>query len=351
MNVKLICLSLPPCQSLYRRIFPANAKMPNVLIIGAAGYIGQAVAHALTSSGKHTVYGLARTPEKANFLSSMEVIPVMGSIQDDAAYLTLIRTAPIDVVIDVAAAYTDSQMVLSSLLKAGAERVSLASASGIASPKLGFIYCSGMWVHGDSQVRVNDLTPVGVMHAPAQPASVVQWRPRLEQEIISADTQEVLDTMVLRPALVYGRSGGIWSVFLKPIHDAARSTASAATVMADPAARPPLVHVDDVGKAFLAAVGKLPLLAGTGVYPVFDLVTSQENLKDILQAAARELGFGGKLELIGPGDDAFMQAMNTSINASSARAVDILGWAPTRVGMIQAIEAFTRAWQAGLGGT
>src|SRR4030095_2619440 len=120
---------------------------------------------------------------------------------------------------------------------------------------------------------------------------------------------KVLDTMVLRPALVYGRSGGIWSVFLKPIHDAARSTATVATVMANPAPRPALLHVDDVGKGFLAAVRKLPLLAGTGVYPIFDLVTSQENLNDILQAAAIELGYGGNLELVGPGEDAFMDAM------------------------------------------
>ena len=274
----------------------------------------------------------------------------MGSIHDSAAYLSLIRCAPIDLVIDVAAADSDSYVVLSSLLKAGLERLSLATASGIASPKLGFIYCSGIWVHGDSDVRVNDLAPVGVMHAPAQPPAMIDWRPRLEQEIISGETQNVLDTMVLRPALVYGRAGTSWNAFLKPIHDAVKDGADTATVAADPATRPALVHVDDVAKGFLAAVGKLPLLAGTGVYPIFDLVTSQESLLDILRAAARELRFKGKLELVGPGDDAFMQAMNTSVNASSARAIELLGWAPTRIGMVQVMEAFARAWEAGQGG-
>jgi nucleoside-diphosphate-sugar epimerase len=324
--------------------------MPNVLILGAAGYIGQAVAYALTSSGNHVVYGLARTPEKAKFLASMEVIPVMGSIHDSTAYVSLIRTAPIDLVIDIAAAYSDSYVVLSSLLKAGLERLSLAAASGIASSKLGFIYCSGIWVHGDSDVRVNDLTPVGVMHAPAQPPALMGWRPRLEQEIISGETQKVLDTMVVRSALVYGRAGTSWNVFLKPIQDAVKSGAATATVGADPVARPALVHVDDVGKGFLAAVGKLPLLAGTGVYPIFDLVTSQESLLDILKAAARELRFNGKLELVGPGDDTYLQAMNTSVNASSARAKELLGWEPTRIGMVRVMEAFARAWEAGQGG-
>jgi nucleoside-diphosphate-sugar epimerase len=325
--------------------------MPNVLIVGATGYIGQAVAHALISSGNHIVYGLARTPKKAKFLSSMEVIPVMGTIHDSTAYLNLIRTAPIDLVIDVAAAYADSYVVLSSLQKAGLERLSLAAASGIASPKLGFIYCSSIWVHGDSDVRVNDLVPVGVMHAPAQAPAVVDWRPRLEQEIISKETQNVLNTMVLRPALVYGRAGASWNAFFKPIHNAMKNGASTATVAADPSARPALVHVDDVGKGFLAAVGKLSLLAGTGVYPIFDLVTSQENVKDILLAAARELGFKGRLELVGPGDDPSMQAMNTSVNASSARAIELLGWRPTRIGMVQVMEAFAKAWEAGHGQT
>jgi len=157
----------------------------------------------------------------------------------------------------------------------------------------------------------------------------------------------VLDTMVLRPGLVYGRAGGSWTAFLKPIHDAVKNGADAATVAADPMARLALVHVDDVGKGFLAAVGKLPLLAGTGVYPIFDLVTSQENLLDILRAAARELRFKGKLELVGPGDNAFMQAMNISVNTSSARAIELLGWTPAKIGMVQVMETLARAWEAG----
>ena len=125
-------MSLPPFSAFsISATFLSRIKMPNVLVLGAAGYIGRAVAHALTSSGKHTVYGLARTPEKAKFLSSMEVIPVMGSINDSIAYLELIRTTPIDLIIDVAAAFTDSHIVLTSLLKAGLERLSLAAASGV----------------------------------------------------------------------------------------------------------------------------------------------------------------------------------------------------------------------------
>ncbi|OCL05739.1 NAD(P)-binding protein, partial [Glonium stellatum] len=72
--------------------------MSKVLIIGATGYIGRALALALLRTGNHTVYGLARTPRKAADLASLEIIPVLGSVADPAAYLALIATAHIDTV-------------------------------------------------------------------------------------------------------------------------------------------------------------------------------------------------------------------------------------------------------------
>lgn len=319
--------------------------MPNVLILGATGYIGQAAAHSLTSSGNHTVYGLARTPEKAKFLASIEVIPVIGSISDSAAYLSLIHSAPIDIVLDVAGAFSDSKYVLEDLKRAGRDRLDRAKAAGVRSPKLGYIYGSGIWVHGSSAARVTDLSPVGVPHAPAQPPAIVAWRPKLEQEVLAAS--DVLDTMVVRPALVYGRSGTIWNSFFGPILHAVQSGAQSASIAADAASRPALIHVDDVASGYRAAVERLSLIAGTSVYPIFDLVTSQESLKEILGAAAEEMGFKGRLELVGPGEDAFMRAMNTSVNARSERAVQLLGWVPKRVGFVQGMEAFMKAWEAG----
>lgn len=41
--------------------------------------------------------------------------------------------------------------------------------------------------------------------------------------------------------------------------------------------RPGLIHVDDTAKAFVRAIEKVHIVPGTGVYPVFDLVTSQES--------------------------------------------------------------------------
>jgi nucleoside-diphosphate-sugar epimerase len=324
--------------------------MVNVLVIGATGYIGEALCHSLLSSGDHRVYGLARTPEKANQLASQEVIPILGSITNNAAFLTAIDTFHINIVVDVSGANHESHTLLASLIAIGQARLNAAAAADIRIPKLGFIYTSGTWVHGSSNDPVNDLTPVGVPAAPNQPAEITSWRPALEQEIIAASS--VLDTMVIRPALVYGRSSRIWSSLFDPLYTASNSSTPppSVSIAAEPGSRPGLIHVDDVASGLHAAVDKLPLISGTGVYPIFDLVTSQESMRDILEAVGRKLGFEGEVKLVGTGEDLFDKARSTSFNGDSGRARRILGWEPKRRGFVGGMGVFVKAWVAGLQG-
>ena len=317
--------------------------MPNILVIGATGYIGQALVSALVRSGNHTVYGLARSGEKAKFLTSLEVIPVEGSIKEPAKYLELIHSAPIDIVVDVAAAYGDSKIVLEDLRQAGKERLDRAAAAGVKSPKLGFIYGSGMWVHGDAGgAPVSDLCPVGASFSLGKAPTIVAWRPAFEQEVIAAT--DYLDTMVIRPAAVYGRDGALWATVYGPIMGAITKGEKELAIPFEPQAKSALVHIDDVATGFQCAVEKLPLIAGTSVYPIFDLVTSMESLQDIAEAAAKALGFGGPIKLVGAGDNLFMQAISTTINATSSRAMQILGWEPKRFGFVRSMETVARAW-------
>ncbi len=320
--------------------------MPNILILGATGYIGSAVASSLVRSGSHTIYGLARTPQKASQLATQEIHPVLGSVDDSAAYLSLVRSVPIDVVIDASGAMAAGSKILSDLRTVAKERLDQAAAAGIKVSKLGFVYTSGIWVHGSSPHPVTDLTPVGVAHAPSQPPKIVAWRPKLEQEIIGAPE---LDAVVIRPGLVYGRAGALWDAFLGPIAQAMKVGEKVLELKAETEGRPALIHVDDVATGIHAAVDKLPLLAGTGVYPVFDLVTSQESMREIFEAAARSLGYKGEVKLVGAGEDLFMQALSTTINASGSRAQELLGWKPRRIGFVKEMETFVKAWAAGQG--
>ncbi|KAN0117768.1 NAD(P)-binding protein [Hyaloscypha variabilis] len=325
--------------------------MPNILIIGATGYVGTALSQSLLRSGNHRIYGLARSPSKALSLSATEVTPILSTSPStlNSTLTTAISTHHIDIIIDVSGANQESASLLALVKQIGAARLEKAAQDGVTVvPKLGFIYCSGTWVHGSSNEIVNDLMPVGTKDSPTPPAELVAWRCELEREVLSA--RDVLDVMVVRPALVYGRSCAIWTGLFEPLFQAAKAgSGEVVKVAADEESRPGLVHVDDVAAGFHAAVDKLPIISGTGVYPVFDLQTSQESMRDILGAAAREMGFVGKVELAGAGEDLFAKAMCTTGNCSSGRAKTILGWTPRREGFVEGMGVFVKSWEASRG--
>ena len=56
-----------------------------IFVTGASGYIGSAVAGALSRAG-HQVFGLVRTAEKARAAEAREIAPVLGALQDTAAW-------------------------------------------------------------------------------------------------------------------------------------------------------------------------------------------------------------------------------------------------------------------------
>lgn len=115
--------------------------MVNILVIGATGYLGQALTQSLIRSGSHRVYGLARNSEKARTLSRDEVIPILGSISDNTTFLKALDSYQINIVVDVAGAHQESHSLIAELKKVGAARLEAAKSAGISIPKLGFIYC------------------------------------------------------------------------------------------------------------------------------------------------------------------------------------------------------------------
>ncbi|KAG0646562.1 hypothetical protein D0Z07_7583 [Hyphodiscus hymeniophilus] len=231
--------------------------MPNILVLGATGYIGSALCSALTRSGSHTVYGIARTPLSARTLSRAEVVPIVGSFSEKTGFLALINsTTPIDIVLNCAEAPSEVQTLLDDIKVLGQQRLDSARKAGVRTPKLGYIYVSGSWVHGSSDEPTNDLAPVAVPYARDQSAKLVAWRAVHEQAVLAAS--DVLGVMIVRPALVYGRAGNIWTGLFAPILAARNAGEKVVEITADLKSRPGLVHVDDVASGLRAAVEQLP---------------------------------------------------------------------------------------------
>jgi nucleoside-diphosphate-sugar epimerase len=161
-----------------------------VFLTGATGYIGSAVAEALQKAG-HKVTGLARTDEKSKQLEARGVRACLGDLLKPETVAAparaaegVIHTASTN---DANAAQADATVV----------RAILKTLEGTGKP---FVYTSGVWVLGSTGDKVAD------EHTPVNPTPLVAHRPAIEQEVLAYKDRGVR-TIVIRPALVYGRGG------------------------------------------------------------------------------------------------------------------------------------------------
>ncbi|KAK2608639.1 hypothetical protein QQS21_002868 [Conoideocrella luteorostrata] len=330
--------------------------MPRILVLGATGYLGTQITKALHQTGHHTVYGSTRSPSSARNLVRDEIIPIIlnDPANEPQPFIDAVHTNRIDVVIDATSAKGDSSKIIETVAQVGKERAQSYERQGIGSgPKLGYLYISGFWVHGETATEASDLDPVGLPTSQADPIDLVKWRPEIERQALA--TRPWLDVMILRPALTYGRASTIWAALFKPIFSAVKEGKQVAQLPVTLSARTSLVHVDDVAAAVSSAVTKLPLLAGSGTYPVFNLSSSIENMRDILEAfaASTNARYGStaalQLDFVGPGDNLLFAALGSSVQVSSSRANQYLNWEPRRIGLVRRMDIFAQAWEAGHG--
>ncbi|KAL2067231.1 hypothetical protein VTL71DRAFT_1655 [Oculimacula yallundae] len=317
--------------------------MVNVLVIGAGLPMGKALAFSLTRSGDHRVYAFVSTVAAAIDCERIEITPILCNSRGDFLAQALCLYA-INVVVDVRHNDEEAYNLLELLKAHRAGRLAERATSGHRIPKLGFIFVGSTLVHGSSTLALNDLAPTGTFISPSPPTPSLSERPTLEKTVL--DSSDALDVMIIRPALVYGRSSPVWSHFFQAIHDAASRNMAQVQIPAFPTSRLALIHEDDAVTGIHAAIDKLPLISGTGVYPVFDLVTSQEGISEILYAAAAILGFRGHMEMSGCGEDPIAWSLCCSGNLSSGRAKQLLGWEPKRAGFVQAMDLYVKAWLA-----
>lgn len=322
--------------------------MTKVLIIGATGYVGRTVADALVRSGQHQVWGVTRNADRAKALALGEIRPIIADdpFNKPGAWIEAIRDNHIDVVVDVSPASRDQEKAFALVKALGAERIEADNAPGgwgAKGPKLGYVFTSGTWMYGNRVKQVNELDNIGV-ESGHSPASVVSWRPALDKSILAA--RDVLDVAIVRPALIYGRESTIWSSFFLPLLEAGRQgSTETLDVPLDADSLPALVHIDDVASGFQLAIEKLSLLNSGSVFPIFDLVTSQESMAAIFQRLAATWGVTGGVRLTGAGGNMLSEAMSTSTKASNGRARQLLGWEPRKLeGMVGGMELHAAAF-------
>ena len=287
-----------------------------VLLTGATGYIGSAVADALREHG-HEVTGLARSDEAVRKIESQGMQAWRGDLHDAAHIAAAARSA--DAIIHAAstndpdAPQTDKQTV----------KAIIGAIEGTNKP---FIYTSGVWVMGNTGERVVD------EDSPIDPTPLVAWRPAVEQLVLQAATHGVR-AIVIRPAMVYGRGGGMVTNFIK----SARQQ-GAARYIGTGENRWSLVHVDDLADLYVRALEQAP--AGT---LLFAASGPAMRVREIAELAGRTAGAGGRTESwplneaqaqLGP----FADALALDQQISGARAQELLQWSPQAPSLREELE-------------
>lgn len=285
-----------------------------VLLTGATGYIGSAVAEKLKDAG-HEVLALARSDAAHERLAGRGYSPVRGDMTDADGVAALARDA--DAVVHAA----NTQDAANAAADAALTTAVLRALEGTGKP---FVYTSGVWTVGGTGDGYADeaWTPNSI--------PLVAWRVPIEATVLAAAAQNVR-SVVIRPVIVYGRGGGIPAMFVEE----ARSR-GAVRVVDDGRQEWPFVHVDDLADLYVRALdapaGTL-LHGGSGTsYP----------LRDVAVAASVAGGADGKmaswtLDEARKEFGGFADALALHQRISGARARELLGWAPKRASLIEDI--------------
>ncbi len=295
----------------------------NVFITGATGYIGFSVAQAFRRAG-HQVWGLTRSTVKAAALEQQEIRPVMGSLQQPASYKAAAERCT--VLIHCAADY---QHDWAAVERETIETLLAASQRGLQPKTL--VYTSGSWVYGDTHGRIVDETTAPVQFV------IGAHRPDIEQLVLHADVRG----LVMRPAMVYGKRGGMTGVWFA---EAARD--KALNIPGTGRNHMSMVHVEDLAQGYVRAVESQ---AKGEIFNFAD--RSRSTLRDLATVAARAAGFTGQVQFMPlslaakrMGLDAEAYSLDVLVNADKAQRV--LGWEPKHYQFIDEAETYFKAWQA-----
>ncbi|WP_326685684.1 MULTISPECIES: NmrA family NAD(P)-binding protein [unclassified Streptomyces] len=287
-----------------------------VLITGATGYVGNAVAVALAEAG-HEVFALTRDPgsDRARALRDFGVRPLRGRLADRAVLSGMLAGA--DAVVHTAFDPDDP---------VGADRA-LFGALADAGRRQHLVYTTGCSVYGEHAHAV--LTP-------QTPVDNGNLRARLEAELRSAG----LPHTVLRPGMVHGgdaRSSIVGDWFRQarssgPVHRGRRDKVWS------------WIHVEDLARAYTAVLrapeehdGRTYLLADA--HPAAPLA--------VAEAAARAAGSADALAFAPVEDEKpVYRIFDRDEVIDSAAARGALAWTPQESDVLAALPASFRQWSA-----
>ncbi|KAK4052377.1 bifunctional endoribonuclease/protein kinase ire1 [Microbotryomycetes sp. JL201] len=304
-----------------------------VLVLGATGFIGFPISTEFVRQG-HTIIGVTRSAEKAKMLEANEITPVVADPADPSQWRSVIKY--VDCVIDAVggSALAETSETIRKTVAHEAEQ------SRPEGPALSFIYCSGTWLHGDVSDppygSLSDLSPID------KPNPITEFRKAHEQKVLATKSVSFAPN-VIRPSLLYGRSGSItasWFETAKQGHVQIKGSSEA---------RIATCHADDAASMFVLVAEKALVVQGI----IFDASNPYpESLKVILERLAKVANAQGPTFIDATNGKFlrltthFERAIASSDLLRPTLAKSLLGWQAKRAPMAQDISVYYKAWLA-----
>lgn len=314
--------------------------MPNVLVLGATGYLGLAVAKALNRSGNYHVWGHTRSAAKAKLLEVNEIIPAVGDITNAWNLTSIIAKFRINVVVDATTtAGKEADKIAEAVMRVGKYQQDIMADMKTCGPKLGFVYVSRAGVHAPPELPIlskpkhSDTTEVQTIKAAPR-------RPPIERMILAA--RSFLDVAIIRPHAVYGHATPVLGQLWKDLVNTDPQSTEPIEIHADANLHLGVVHLDDVAAAFVTTIDGIH--GRLGDWPVFDLWAESVRVDDIMEAAKAVLGMD--LPLTYHYNTEYHNfdtwVLENVSDVSNARCV--LGWSPRRVTFLADLRIYLRAY-------
>lgn len=161
---------------------PSLHQPRNVLVTGANGYIGNAVARAFVRAG-WTTHGLIRSASGAQALAVEEILPIIGSIDDLSSHDKIASQLPstVDTIVSVTEDWSDYVSHYNKIVALLRTISEISTANGLV-PLV--IFTSGCKDYGVGPHLANDpsLAP-HTEESPVNPPAFLQLRTQFSQKI------------------------------------------------------------------------------------------------------------------------------------------------------------------------
>ncbi|KAL6721033.1 hypothetical protein ACLMJK_000133 [Lecanora helva] len=321
----------------------AKSERKTVLVTGANGYIGNAVARAFVRAGWIT-YGLVRKAEARTVLNSEEIISILGSASDKSfveRLATQTRIGPFDVVVscteqilDYVPHFNDTIALLRNVAKASNDQ-------GVRPLVMFTSGCKdyGMTgLHGSEGLELH--TEDSSLNAP--PFAI----DRATHAVKIFDHADLFDAVVLRPTTVYG----LTSSFYGPIFDIAKETAAEGIleISANPNSIMHGTHIDDCAEAYVAIAQTDREITKGQCYNISS--HRYETLDQVAQAVVKEYSIENGVKYLPEpkttGLDVVQMLFGFSQGVDSQKVRRDTGWKDRRQLFSEGLRTYKKAYEA-----